>query len=213
MSTRIFLVRRSGKPSCLPHWGNLLLHAGKQSSEILKMLYHTWLWTLFGDFGSCFRAGSGTYTLIGRVMDATWNSCWDVFARFHVLQPHWRCLKGLHSPRVAVSIDFEKCLGLVFLKVSIVGIGHPALIQAFILFPHFWNLQLVGDVIPLYFHCLQIFQENKTKQKNMASAIILSLGRLYWCRACPEIICQVNQWCNCAYCREVTTRISLITYI
>lgn len=164
MSTRIFLVRRSGKPSCLPHWVSLLLHAGKQSSEILKMLYHTWLWTLFGDFGCCFRAGSGTYTLIGRIMDATWNSCWDVFARFHVLQPHWRCLKGLHSPRVAVSIDFEKCLGLVFLKVSIVGIGHPALIQAFILFPHFWNLQLVGDVIPLYFHCLQIFQENKTKQ-------------------------------------------------
>lgn len=129
------------------------------------MLYHTWLRTLFGDFGCCFRVGGGTHTLIGRVMDATWNSCWDVFARFHVLQPHWRCLKGLHSPRVAVSIDFEICLGLVFLKVSIVGIGHPAFIQAFIFFPYFWNLQLVGDVIPLYFHCLQIFQENKTKQK------------------------------------------------
>lgn len=148
------------------------------------MLYHTWLWTLFGDFGCCFRAGGGTHTLIGRIMDATWNSCWDVFARFHVLQPHWRCLKGLHSPSVAVSIDFEKRLGLVFLKVSIISIGHPALIQAFILFPHFWNLQLVGDVIPLYFHCLQICQENK--QTNMLSGIILSLGRLYWHRACPE---------------------------
>lgn len=175
------------------------------------MLYHTWLWTLFGDFGCCFRAGGGTYTLIGRVMDATWNSCWDVFARFHVLQPHWRCLKSLHSPRVAVSIDFEICLGLVFLKISIVGISHPALIQAFIFFPYFWNLQLVGDVIPLYFHCLQIFKENKTKQKNMESVIIFSLGRY---RDCPEkIICRVSQWCNCAYCRELTSKMSLIIYI
>lgn len=174
------------------------------------MLYHTWLWTLFGDFGCCFRAGGGTHTLIGRVMDATWNSCWDVFARFHVLQPHWRCLKGLHSPRVAVSVDFEKCLGLVFLKVSIVGIGHPALIQAFVLFPHFWNLQLVGDVIPLYFHCLQIWQENK---QTCCQVLFFLWEDSTKVEPVQRSQVPINQWCDCAYCREVASRMSMIICI
>lgn len=94
-------------------------------------------------------------SLVGRAMDAAGDGCGDVLAGLHILQPHGRGFEGLHSAGMAVGIDFQIGLGLVFLKLPVVGISHSALVQAFILFPHFGNLKLVRDVIALDFHCLK----------------------------------------------------------
>lgn len=95
------------------------------------------------------------HSLVGRAVDAAGDRCGDVLSRLRVLQPHGRGLEGLHPPRVAVGVDLQVGLRLVFLELSVVGIRHPALVQALVLLPHFGNLKLVRDVIALYFHCLE----------------------------------------------------------
>ena len=127
------------------------------------MGFHTWLWTLFGDFGYRLRAGGGVHSLVARAVDAAGNGHWDILARLHILQPHGRGFEGLHPPSMAVGIDFQVGLGFVFLQLSVISVRHPAFIQAFILFPHFGNLKLVRDVIALDFHCLKNCRWKKKK--------------------------------------------------
>lgn len=123
------------------------------------------MWTLFGDFGYRLRAGGGGRPLVGRAADAAaGGGRGDVLPRLHVLQPHGRGFEGLHPARVAVGVDLQVGLSLVFLQLSVVGVGHPALVQAFVLFPHFGDLQLVGDVVALDFHCLKDCRD-ETKRK------------------------------------------------
>lgn len=78
-----------------------------------------------------------------------------VLAGLGVLQPHGRGLESLHPARVAAGGDAQVGLRLVLLQLPVVGVRHPALVQAFVLFPHFGNLKLVRDVIALDFHCLE----------------------------------------------------------
>lgn len=106
------------------------------------------------------RAGGGGHPLVGGAVDAAGGGGRDVLARLHILQPHGRGLEGLHPARVAVGVDLQVGLRLVLLQRSVVGIRHPALIQAFILSPHLGDLKLVGDVIALDFHCLKNGREN-----------------------------------------------------
>lgn len=67
-------------------------------------------------------------SLVGRAMDAAGDGCRGVLAGLHILQPHGRGFEGLHSAGMAVGIDFQIGLGLVFLKLPVVGISHPALV-------------------------------------------------------------------------------------
>lgn len=113
------------------------------------------MWTLFGDFGYRLRAGRGDRRLVGRAVDTAGSGRGDVLARLHILQPHGRGLEGLHPAIVAVGVDLQVGLGFVFLKLPVVGVGHPALVQALVLSPHFGNLKLVRDVVALDFHCLK----------------------------------------------------------
>lgn len=103
------------------------------------------------------------HPLVGRAVDAAGDRCRDVLSRLHILQPHGRGLEGLHPPRVAIGVDFQVSLSLVFLELSVIGIGHPALVEAFVLPPHFGDLKLVRDVIALHLHCLKKRQGKRIK--------------------------------------------------
>lgn len=84
--------------------------------------------TLFGDFGYRLRAGGGAHPLVGRAVDAAGDGRGDILPRLHILQPHGGGFEGLHPPSVAVGVDFQVGLSLVFLKLSVIGVGHPALV-------------------------------------------------------------------------------------
>lgn len=97
--------------------------------------------------------------LAGRAVHTTGGGCRGVLAGLGVLQPHGRGLEGLHPPCMAVGVDLEVGLGFVLLELTVAGVCDSALVQALILFPHFGDLKLVGDVIALDFHCLEIVGE------------------------------------------------------